>query len=58
MSQTNGLTLEEFSRILDEKLEEKLKPISRIMDDLTDSVTFLSEKFELVAQRIDAVEAK
>ena len=58
MSQSDQLTPYEFSRILDEKLEEKLKPITRLIDDLTESVSFLSEKFELVLQRINDVKAK
>jgi SMC interacting uncharacterized protein involved in chromosome segregation len=43
---------------LDEKLEEKLKPISRMMNGLANSVAFMSEKFESMVQRIDNVEAK
>ena len=58
MSQTRQLSPEEFLRILDEKLEEKLKAISRTMNCLDDSVAFMSEKFESMVQRIDNVRSK
>ena len=58
MSLTNKLTVESFSKILDEKLEEKLKPISRRMDDLVESISFMSDKFESIVKRVSDVEVK
>ncbi len=58
MSQTTKLTHDEFLAILDKKLEDKLGPISRVMDDLAESVKFISEKFDLITKRIDNLETK
>ena len=58
IGQTKQLSPKEFLRILDEKLEKKLKPISLTLNGLANSVAFMSEKFESMVQRIDNVEAK
>ena len=42
--------------ILDEKLDENLKPICLLVDGLKDSVNFLSEKFDAIMKQIEVVE--
>ena len=47
--------------ILEKKLEEKFKPIDRIMsmmDNLSESVKFLSDQFNSIGKKVDALEAK
>ena len=58
MSRTTPVTKEALLRILDEKLDEKLKPIRLLVDGLKDSVNFLSDKFDVIMKRIQVVETR
>ena len=52
------LSTEALVTILDKKLEEKLRPFHEAMDDLKQSVDFVSEKFDSLANRVSDVEEK
>ncbi len=50
---TTKLTHDEFLAILDKKLEDKLGPISRVMDDLAESVLRLSKCMDQHEEQIN-----
>ena len=58
MSQTTALTTEALVTILDKKLEEKLRPFHQAMDDLKQSVDFVSAEFDSLTHRVSDVEEK
>ena len=58
MSRTTPVTKEALVTILDEKLDEKLKPICLLVDGLKDSVNFLSDKFDAIMKRIEVFETR
>lgn len=58
MSLCNKTSQDEFLTCLDQKLKEKLGPMSRVMDSLTESISFMSEKFDLLIKRIDSLDMK
>ncbi len=61
MSHDTLITKATFEAILEKKLEEKLKPFDRLMsmmNGLSESVKFLSDKFDSIGKKVDALEAK
>ena len=58
MSQTTALTTEALIIILDKKLEENLRPFHRAMDDLKQSVNFMSDKFDSLTNKVSEVDEK
>ena len=58
MSRTTPVTKEALVTILDEKLDEKLKPICLLVDGLKDSANFLSDKFDAIMKRIEIFETR
>ena len=60
MSQTTELTTEALLiMILDKKLQENLRPFHRAMDDLKQSVNFMSDKFDSLTNKyVSEVEEK
>jgi peptidoglycan hydrolase CwlO-like protein len=59
MSQTTELTTEALLiMILDKKLQENLRPFHRAMDDLKQSVNFISDKFDSLTNKVSEVEEK
>lgn len=58
MSLNTAMTPDEFVKILDKKLEEKLKPFYRAVDELKLSVDFVSEKFDSLTKRVLDIEGK
>ena len=44
--------------ILEDKLEEKIKPIRQIMDELKDTVNFINDKFDSIERHIGGLEEK
>ncbi|XP_028409265.1 uncharacterized protein LOC114531859 [Dendronephthya gigantea] len=49
---------DEFLAVLDRKLEDKLKPILRVIDDLAISVQYMSDNFDSISKRIDDLDEK
>ena len=61
MSHDTPITKILLEAILEKKLEEKLKPFDRLMsmmDSLNDSAKSLSDQFDSIAKKVDALEAK
>ena len=61
MSHNTPVTKAILEAILEKKLEEKLKPIDRMMsmmDKLSESVKFLSDQFDSIGKKVDALETK
>ena len=67
MSHNTPVTKAILEAIVEKKLEEKLKPIDRMMDmcvnvsmvdNLSESVKFLSDQFDSIGKKVDAVETK
>ena len=61
MSHNTPVTKAILEAILEKKLEEKLKPIDRMMsmmDNLSESVKFLSDQFDSIGKKVDVLETK
>ena len=58
MSRITPVTKEALVTILDEKLDEKFKPMCLLVDSLKDSVNFLSDKFDVIMKQIGVVETR
>ncbi|XP_028412580.1 uncharacterized protein LOC114535474 [Dendronephthya gigantea] len=52
------ITKEILEEILEKKLDEKLSPIVQTVNDLKDSMQFLSDKYDSVNNRVDELESK
>ena len=58
MSLSDKASQAKFLACLDQKLDEKLQPMSKVMDSLTESISFMSDKFDSLIKRIDSLEMK